>query len=233
MRTVRMIVTFEKGMPLRHIGHLDLMRTMQRALRRSGLPIQYSQGFNPHIRLSFAAPLSVGVVGLREIMDVPMARETEPTAFLTALNAALPPALRARSARCVGDEYPTLMAKVAGSRIRVDMDKSDDARAITAALDRFMALGEYQALRKTKSGENPANIRAFVLMASHDESDSGVSLHFIIENNASGSLKPALLMRCLCELAQTEDVPFLATREMILGLDERGGLTPLEDFAHE
>ena len=64
-----MMVVFEKGETLRYIGHLDLMRAMQRALRRSGLPIRYSNGFNPHIRLSFAAPLSVGVVGLRELME--------------------------------------------------------------------------------------------------------------------------------------------------------------------
>ena len=67
-----MMVVFEKGEALRHIGHLDLMRTMQRALRRSNLPIKYSNGFNPHIRLSFAAPLSVGVIGLRELMEVPL-----------------------------------------------------------------------------------------------------------------------------------------------------------------
>ena len=67
-----MMVVFEEGEALRHIGHLDLMRTMQRALRRSNLPIKYSNGFNPHIRLSFAAPLSVGVIGLRELMEVPL-----------------------------------------------------------------------------------------------------------------------------------------------------------------
>ena len=69
-----MIVVFEKGFALRHIGHLDLMRTIQRALRRTTLPIRYSNGFNPHIQLSFAAPLSVGVVGMREVMDVPMTK---------------------------------------------------------------------------------------------------------------------------------------------------------------
>lgn len=44
-----MMVVFEKGETLRYIGHLDLMRAMQRALRRSGLPIRYSNGFNPQI----------------------------------------------------------------------------------------------------------------------------------------------------------------------------------------
>ena len=54
---MKMIVVFEKKERLRLIGHLDLMRAMQRALRRSDLPLRYSQGFNPHILLNFAAPL--------------------------------------------------------------------------------------------------------------------------------------------------------------------------------
>ena len=66
---MKMIVVFEKTPRLRMIGHLDLMRAMQRALRRSDLPLRYSQGFNPHILLSFAAPLSLGMAGKREVME--------------------------------------------------------------------------------------------------------------------------------------------------------------------
>ena len=81
-----MMAAFEKGEKLRFIGHLDLMRTMQRALRRSHLPIKYSNGFNPHIRLSFAAPLSVGVAGKREMMEVPVEDGTAPEEFISKLN---------------------------------------------------------------------------------------------------------------------------------------------------
>ena len=68
--SMRMFVVFEKGERLRHIGHLDIMRTMQRALRRSGLPVSYSKGFNPHILLGFASALSVGAVGENELMEI-------------------------------------------------------------------------------------------------------------------------------------------------------------------
>ena len=75
---MKMLAVFEKGPRLRLIGHLDLMRAMQRALRRSGLPIRYSQGFNPHILLTFAAPLNLGAVGMREVMEVPVEGEVAP-----------------------------------------------------------------------------------------------------------------------------------------------------------
>ena len=54
---MRMLAVFEKGERIRHIGHLDIQRSVQRGLRRSGLPVAYSNGFNPHILITFASAL--------------------------------------------------------------------------------------------------------------------------------------------------------------------------------
>ena len=110
-----MMVAFEKGPELRFIGHLDLMRAMQRALRRSLLPVKYSNGFNPHIRLSFAAPLSVGVVGLRELMEVPLEDGVTEKQFMDGMNAVLHECLRICFCRSVEDTFPALMSLVAGA----------------------------------------------------------------------------------------------------------------------
>ena len=67
---MRMLAVFEKGERIRHIGHLDIQRSVQRGLRRSGLPVAYSNGFNPHILITFASALSTGACGKREIMNV-------------------------------------------------------------------------------------------------------------------------------------------------------------------
>ena len=88
--SMRMFVVFEKGERLRHIGHLDIMRTMQRALRRSGLPVSYSKGFNPHILLGFASALSVGAVGQNELMEVTLDQEVTSDEFNELLSKALP-----------------------------------------------------------------------------------------------------------------------------------------------
>ena len=78
---MKMLVVFQKTAWLRHVGHLDLMRAMQRALRRSGVPIAFSKGFNPHLLLTFAAPLSVGMAGEREVMEVPLSGEISEEEF--------------------------------------------------------------------------------------------------------------------------------------------------------
>ena len=148
---MRMMAAFEKGEKLRFIGHLDLMRTMQRALRRSHLPIKYSNGFNPHIRLSFAAPLSVGVAGRREMMEVPVEDGTSPEEFIQKLNACLPPDLQIVSAKPVSDEFPTLMSLMAGSEYSIRLPRSAAADQAAARFADFMALKEYIAVRRTKA----------------------------------------------------------------------------------
>ena len=104
-------ITFEKKPRLRHIGHLDLMRAMQRALRKSDLPICFSKGFNPHLQLTFAAPLSVGMYGLREVMEVPLEGDVTAEEVMDKLSRALPPELPCVSVRMVDDKHPAPMAR--------------------------------------------------------------------------------------------------------------------------
>ncbi len=226
---MRMMVVFEKGAALRHIGHLDLMRTMQRALRRSGLPVRYSQGFNPHIEMSFASPLGVGVVGLHEIMDIPMGQAVPEEEFVLRLNKALPECLRVRRARALEDDFPTLMALVAASRYTLRLLGSEASRAVAEKLPAFLALSEYQALRKTKSGEAMCNIRPFVLEMSAEETGGEVCLRAVLSNTPAGTLKPSLLMKSLWAFAGAKEEPYLAVREEILCREENGLLTPMED----
>ena len=63
-------VRFEKTGKLQYISHLDLLRTMQSALRRAKVDMVYSEGFNPHMKINFALPLSIGIESVCEFMDI-------------------------------------------------------------------------------------------------------------------------------------------------------------------
>ena len=56
-------IKFAKIGPVKYVGHLDMLRYFQKLMRRAGIDITYSEGFNPHQKMSFAAPLGVGVAG--------------------------------------------------------------------------------------------------------------------------------------------------------------------------
>ena len=116
---MRIIAVFHKIDGARHISHLDLMRAVQRALRRAGLPVRYSKGFNPHMVLSFASALSLGFTSVGEVMDVAMEEEVSPEEFERAMGRELPPALALVEAHAVPDGYPGLMGLVRSVDYRV------------------------------------------------------------------------------------------------------------------
>ena len=96
LKTVR--VVFSKTGRARFISHLDLVRTMTRVVRRAEIPLWYTEGFNRHPYLTFAAPLSLGFEGLRESMDLRLEEDMPYDELVARLNAAFPEGLTAISA---------------------------------------------------------------------------------------------------------------------------------------
>lgn len=219
-----MMAVFEKSQRLRHIGHLDIMRAMQRALRRSGLPVSYSQGFNPHILLTFASPLSVGAVGKRELMDVTLDEDVAPDAFLAAMNKALPPEMPLLSACVLPDKHPALMAMVRAARYDIQLCSAEAAARCEAALPGFLAQESIMAMRKTKSGEKETDIRPLI----HALTCSGGHLRATLALTESVSCKPDMLVGALCAFAGCEAPRVMVVREGLLGEDTQGQLAPLE-----
>jgi radical SAM-linked protein len=86
----RFRIWFRKGEPVKYISHLDLLRAWERILRRAGLPLAYSQGFNPHPRIVIAMPLAVGCTGSNEAVDVILDRAFDAARMETALQVDLP-----------------------------------------------------------------------------------------------------------------------------------------------
>lgn len=95
-KTIRLV--FSKTGRAVYISHLDLNRAMIRAVRRAALPIWYTEGFNRHPYVTFAAPLSLGYEGLHETMDLRLEEDMPMDELVSRLNAVLPEGLRVSSA---------------------------------------------------------------------------------------------------------------------------------------
>lgn len=96
LKSVRIV--FSKTGRIRYVSHLDLVRAMTRAVRRADIPLWYTEGFNRHPYLTFAAPLSLGYEGLRETMDIRLADDFPFDELVKRLNTVLPEGLMAISA---------------------------------------------------------------------------------------------------------------------------------------
>ncbi len=222
---MRMLAVFEKGERIRHIGHLDIQRSVQRGLRRSGLPVAYSQGFNPHILITFASALSTGACGKREIMDVTMAEEVDEKEFLTRMNRAMPPEMQLKEARAVDSKHPSLMGMVRAAVYDLAIRDEETGRMLIAAIPAMMEKERIPAMRKTKTKLTEVNIKPLILSISGEENHIRATLIL----NERESCKPQMLLDALKETAGiTEEVRMLVTRESLLGEDENGALRPLE-----
>ena len=222
---MRMLAVFEKSERIRHIGHLDIQRSVQRGLRRSGLPVAYSNGFNPHILITFASALSTGACGLREIMDVTMAEPVEEGFFLERMNASMPPELGLKEARAIDDRHPALMGLLRAAVYDLMIRDKKQSERIIAAVPEMMAMESIPALRKTKTALKECDIRPLI----YDLQYEGQHLIATLALTEREACKPGMLMEALCRKAGIqEEVRMLITRKALLGEDEEGRLKPLE-----
>ncbi|MBQ8654236.1 MAG: DUF2344 domain-containing protein [Clostridia bacterium] len=218
-----MMAVFEKSERLRHIGHLDIQRTMQRALRRSGLPVKYSQGFNPHILVTFASALSTGAIGRREIMDVTMAEDVTPEAFVSAMNGALPPDMQISCAKTMDDRHPSLTSMLYAAEFEIRIMDEDAAQRMIASLDSFMAQEQIITLRKSKSGMKEVDMKPLV----YSVQGEGATLRAVLSQAEGSSCKPDMLVNALCAFLSMDTPRVIVTRSMLMGQDE-GRMVPLE-----
>ncbi len=222
---MRMMAVFEKSERLRHIGHLDIQRAVMRALRRSGLPVSYSKGFNPHILVTFASALSTGAAGRKEIMDVTLDREVTPEEFLTAMNGAMPPDMQLSSAKVIDDRHIALMAQVQAADYTITL--LEHAEEVIAALPGFLQQESIITMRKTKSGMKETNIRPLLLNLTGE----GNALHAVMTLTERLACKPNMLLEALAAFCGLETTPrAMVVRNGLLGLDDAGKLAPLENL---
>ena len=141
MKSVRIV--FSKTGRIKYVSHLDLVRAMTRAVRRADIPLWYTEGFNKHPYLTFAAPLSLGYEGLRETMDIRMADDFPFDELVKRLNAVFPEGLVAISAADVVAKAGDLAAAEYRLTIQLPVD------VITEALSRPELLVEKRTKKKT------------------------------------------------------------------------------------
>ena len=209
---MRTVFRLEKDGPAQYIAHLDLMRAMNRAIRRAGLPAQYSQGFHPHIVMSFAQALGLGYLSRGEYMEISLPEGYDLTAAKLRLAGALPEGLRTTGVWAMAEDKPTLMAMVTAARWHIGVEGCTDS---------FIALmkrDEVPVMKQSKHGETLTDIRPGLLAIK--PAQAGVEL--LLSAGSARNIRPETVVRA----ALGQDVPAPMTR-LELYTDQDGVPTPL------
>src|SRR3972149_1537910 len=111
-------ITFGKTEAMRFTGHLDLHRTWERTFRRAGLPLAYSEGFNPHPKINIGAALPLGCLSRGDLIDVWLERELEPAEVEAALRGAAPPGIEIEAVTRLETTEPVLQGRIEASGLQ-------------------------------------------------------------------------------------------------------------------
>ena len=218
---MRYLIKFSKGEGIKFISHLDLMRTIQRIIRRSGVPIEYSKGFTPHMALSLAQPLSVGVYSDGEYMDIVLTEEMKVADLLARLNEAAPPTIRFFEATPIEivenvKRVPQAMALLDAGRyiIKLKLVNEENVEEKMASL---LNENAWETLKKSKKGEKMADIKPLVKELKYWVKDGELVINALIATGSRENLSADLLAKFITskiENVNTESFVNIKREEM-------------------
>lgn len=194
-RTVRL--KFQKVGTLQYISHLDLQRTFNRVLLRACIPTWYTQGFNPHAKLVFSTPLSVGTQSICEFLDIRIDREMECREIMERMNRELTEEL------CITDAYiPTTdFSEIAWASYEILIHDSSFTSPQVEACINTLTKSPLWLTKRTKSGEKQIDIIPMIHSLSYEwnEEAKQMRLQTVLKATSSEFLNSEMLITALKE----------------------------------
>lgn len=220
----RIRVRFAKRGRLRFLSHRDVARSIERAVRRAGVPVSHSHGFSPHPRLSWVGAAPTGTASEAEYVEIGLTAPVEPSALVSALDAALPDGLDILDAAVA--EPPALADRIDASRWVVELPGVEPG-ALRAAVDALLARSELVVERVTPSGRRQIDVRAALasaeVSASHTDGGGVCAILTAVVRQTTPAVRPDDVLGALDVVAGLRPpVPAKATR-MAQGLLDDGG----------
>lgn len=184
-------VWFEKKDTARYISHLDLNRCMSRAFHKTKLPLWYTQGFHPHIFLTITMPLSLGMSGLRESMDIRLTEEIPYEEIIEKLNGALPLDIHVYEIT----EPVMKPCEVAFATYEITYEPENrSAQQAKEEIEELLSRQEVLVTKHTKRGPKEFDIRPyFADMKLEMGEDSFLHTHLCLPISVNGGVNPGLL----------------------------------------
>ena len=195
-------IKFRKYGVMKFIGHLDMMRYFQKAMRRAEIDIAYSEGFSPHQIMSFAAPLGVGITSDGEYLDIEVHSTRSSIESVKALNDTMVEGVEIVSYRMLPEHAKTAMSIVAAADYNVFYkDKGncpftlDELKAKVKAF--YEDAPEILVTKKTKKSEKVMDLKQLVYDFKVEGTEEAPEFYINLCTGSSDNLKPELVLESL------------------------------------
>ena len=229
-------IKFRKYGVLKFIGHLDMMRYFQKALRRAEIDIKFSEGFNPHMIMSFAAPLGVGLTSNGEYMDIEIKSPIASADAVRQLNEVMVEGMEVLSFRPIEEgKAGKAMSLVAAADYTVSFHPGYEPKeGWQERLEAFAKKDSIVILKKTKKSEVETDIRPMIYQLSVD----GDQVHMTLATGSAANLKPELVMSAFLknEGSELDSFALSVNRDEVYadtGTEEERKLVSLESLGED
>ena len=219
-------IKFSKEGPVRFIGHLDIMRYFQKAIRRAGIDIAYSTGFSPHQIMSFASPLSVGHESCGEYFDVELNSITDTEDIKMRLNQTMAEGIQILQVAVLDETEENAMASVAAADYLISFRDSvslpDDWKEKLTA---FYKKDKIPVIKKTKKGERELDLKETIYQLEIREDQ----VYMLLDAGSGSNMKPGFVLETFCtaENISLPEYPFRVRRLETYKRTGEGKLVPL------
>lgn len=191
------VLLFSKTGDMKFTSHLDLLRLFKRAARRAGVDISYSEGFNPHPRMSFAQPLSLGYEALGEILEFVSDADLDADKVVKSLNDTMPHGIEIKALGIVPDSKKTAAAMVEAAVYRIFYKMPFDALDFNSIVDKYLGQDKIICLKKQKKSKSlkEVDIRPMIRdMKAVRGSDGMLQIELTADCGSRSNLSPELVI---------------------------------------
>lgn len=224
-------IKFSKYSSMIFIGHLDMMRYFQKAIRRAELDITYSTGFSPHQIMSFAAPLGVGMYSNGEYMDIGMDSFTDAEDIKKRLQAQMVEGVDILSVTALPETAGNAMASVAAARYTVRFREGyEPSFELFDHLEAYYSQETLPAIKQTKKNTVEFDLKEAIYELTWDKEKQ--EIYMLVNASSSGNVKPGFIMEHIYHYLGQEpsEFAFVITREDTYTEDEDENLIPLDQI---
>jgi len=194
-------IKFRKYGVMKFIGHLDVMRFFQKVMRRADIPIAFTGGFSPHMIMSFANPLGVGVTSDGEYFDIELTEEIDMQAAVARMNETVVEGIEIVNMVPISDDKKqTGMSIVAAADYLSSLKKGEFPEDWKKKAEGFMSQPSISIIKKTKKSEKEVDIKPMIYKFEVRDD----SVYMLVATGSVENLKPELVMQALCNFLSVD-----------------------------
>ena len=202
----RYAIKFSKDGYVKYTSHLDLLRMFKRAFKKTGLALKYSQGFNPHPKMGFAQPLSLGYSSRCELIEFETQMPHTTGELLEKLRSEMPEGIKLLSCFELDESIKSLAADADAAEYKIWIPTELNEKVLKDAMEKYLSSDKITAMKRMKKTKKlePVNIRNMIRHLEVSKVGEFAMIKALLDCGSKSNCSPELVISSFCEFSGIE-----------------------------